>query len=499
MWDAIVVGSGYGGCVAARELANRGKKVIVLETGKYMPHNDAPDAFGSIINRMARIVNNRPIVVGGGSNVNFAVWFTPSKEDAREAFGPEGLHALEPFRNDVAASYPFHLEAYHPLEVRVFSALSNALGMTWAKDLGPSGTVDAYKNKVYKAGTLNRPTSGQRVGVEVWLNTLSKPPVIHTSTQVTMVAEREGGGYIVHTASGVRYEAETVFLAAGTLSTPGILLRSKLSRGLSSHVGRHLRDHNMIHYVTRVPTSHTASSLHGKRFAQCTISAEKRLTVGDTPFSVHMLGNVGEDCVSASTIFAVLITHLCPCDASQLFGAVPSTCVCDKTFDKANCDICCLVPCGLSRYFNPLECVGCAHMGLIVGGVTGEEGHVTVDNNGRTNVTYPKLTHGEQSALKDHIKRIRHALVSDGLPSGCASKRPDTEWHHVGTVRAHDALDDHFQVRDEQGVPYTGLHVADNSAARKPSAFNTGALAALAGYVAARQSLAPYELTMVRG
>ena len=47
-YDVVVIGSGYGGGVAASRLARCGKSVCVLERGKEFQPGDFPDTFNTI-------------------------------------------------------------------------------------------------------------------------------------------------------------------------------------------------------------------------------------------------------------------------------------------------------------------------------------------------------------------------------------------------------------------------------------------------------------------
>jgi choline dehydrogenase-like flavoprotein len=84
--DAVVVGSGAGGAVAAYELAKTGKKVIVLEAGRYLPSEKFPEMMavsmgllyqdhGMQANADGDITMLHGACVGGSTVVNAAVCF----------------------------------------------------------------------------------------------------------------------------------------------------------------------------------------------------------------------------------------------------------------------------------------------------------------------------------------------------------------------------------------------------------------------------------------
>ncbi|WP_298429123.1 alkaline phosphatase D family protein [Ottowia sp.] len=62
--DAIVVGSGYGGAVAALRLAEAGKKVVVLERGEEWLSGEFPDGLGKAFGQVRWRVNNSAEVQG---------------------------------------------------------------------------------------------------------------------------------------------------------------------------------------------------------------------------------------------------------------------------------------------------------------------------------------------------------------------------------------------------------------------------------------------------
>ena len=87
--DVLVVGSGPGGAVVAKELAEAGRDVILLEEGPPMGKKDFTQEAGEAMQRMLREGGSRAargnlvtptmqaIVLGGGSVINSAICARP--------------------------------------------------------------------------------------------------------------------------------------------------------------------------------------------------------------------------------------------------------------------------------------------------------------------------------------------------------------------------------------------------------------------------------------
>src|SRR5690606_39485753 len=52
--DVVVVGSGAGGSVVAYEMAKAGKKVLVLESGRYWPSAEFTESLGDTLTKVYR-------------------------------------------------------------------------------------------------------------------------------------------------------------------------------------------------------------------------------------------------------------------------------------------------------------------------------------------------------------------------------------------------------------------------------------------------------------
>ena len=107
--DVVIVGSGAGGAVAGYELARRGKKVVILEAGPYVPSKDFTERFpesletlyqdhGGQTNKSGDLLVLQGACVGGSTVVNGCVCFrTPDfiLQDWQRDFGLSDLTAEE--------------------------------------------------------------------------------------------------------------------------------------------------------------------------------------------------------------------------------------------------------------------------------------------------------------------------------------------------------------------------------------------------------------------
>ena len=270
-YDVVVVGSGYGGGVAASRLARCGQKVCVLERGKEVQTGEFPTRFPDM-RRELRISGQSKSVgaedalfqlnvgrhihvltgsgLGGGSLVNAAVALRPEAHVFAGDAWPSGLaedpllqegfrraeHMLRPARYDDAGK----LQKYRALEKP-----GAALG---AKP-EPAPVTVSFSDTVNPAG-VEQPActlcgdccSGCNVGAKntVYLTYLHDAAAhgadMFTGVRVEHVI-RDGNHWRVayhaenDDAASATIEARTVILAAGTLGSTEILLKSR-ERGL---------------------------------------------------------------------------------------------------------------------------------------------------------------------------------------------------------------------------------------------------------------------------
>jgi choline dehydrogenase-like flavoprotein len=295
-YDAVVVGSGFGGCMAALELVDAGLRVLMLERGAWVkrgPENwsgegafvrtayYAADTAFEIAGgksaggeRLCTCVGG-PSVFYGGSSFRFREGdFTPDPEivDATGAAWPVDYPALEPFYSRAerllgvageagvdptepprSAPYPQRpaplagasrkiAEAARSLGLHPFRI---PLAINHAAEEGAvcaaCTTCDAFACAISAKNDL---------AVRVIPRLLARGMELRPETVVTRVIAKDGrvtGVECVDKASGARtvVHARAVVLAAGALATPHLLLASGLERlnPAGDAVGRYLMRH----------------------------------------------------------------------------------------------------------------------------------------------------------------------------------------------------------------------------------------------------------------
>ncbi len=259
--DAVVVGAGAGGAVAAKELAEGGLRVAMVEEGeRFLPERFTarPSEMTSLLYRDAGqtfTIGNLPIglplgrAVGGTSLVNSGTCFrTPPAvlEMWAQRFGLKQLtpNSLEPFFRRVEREINV---VQVPPEIAGRNALVVRRG---AESLGWSGDF-IYRNVRGCVGSgvcnFGCPTSAkQHVGITYVPRAWDAGATTYTGARVTEIAMRRGHacGVSARTAAGGRLEvrAELVVLAAGAIHTPLLMRRQGLGSG-SGELGANLSIH----------------------------------------------------------------------------------------------------------------------------------------------------------------------------------------------------------------------------------------------------------------
>ena len=260
-FEVVVVGSGAGGGVVAGELADRGRSVLLLELG---PHRTAADFTrweakaahdlwwpirfalidGGAGGAVALIAGR---CVGGGTTINTKVALRAHDKDYakwRDASGLDidlaphydrvetrlGVRERTDWRKSVRTVEPAFRALGTPLEAVQSYTDANCMSCGSCLQGCPTNagksTMNTYIHDAWAAGRL-----------EVRANASVERVVVEDG-------EATGVEYVDGEGTRRRIDAGVVVVAAGTLNTPQLLLRSGLADSPSSRlVGRHLGFH----------------------------------------------------------------------------------------------------------------------------------------------------------------------------------------------------------------------------------------------------------------
>ncbi len=264
--DAVVVGTGAGGAVVAKELADKGLAVVMLEEGEYYTRNDFTHHFAEATRRFYRnsgltiTVGNTAIpipagkLVGGSTTINTGTCFrTPEwvLEEWREKLG---LHEFTP---ENMAPYFEKVERTLPVETAKTEYVGE-IGKVIARGCDKLGyhhfPLRRNAPECDGQGVCNFgcPTDAKRsMNVSYVPMALNKGAMLFTGARAEQVVRTNGKaeGILVRSAQTgktFKVNARATILSCGSMFTPVFLLKQKLVNA-SGRVGKNLSIHPAIH------------------------------------------------------------------------------------------------------------------------------------------------------------------------------------------------------------------------------------------------------------
>ncbi|MEQ8824595.1 MAG: GMC family oxidoreductase N-terminal domain-containing protein [Filomicrobium sp.] len=274
-YDVVVVGSGYGGGVSASRLARAGKKVAVLERGREILTGEFPSRFPELRNEMRvtskSSVSGSPTALfdlrlgkdihvltgcglGGGSLVNAGVTLRPDNRVFADEVWPGQIRQDGLLDKGFANAEKWIRPSTHPRasEMTKYQAVASAADAANCT-MRDTPVAVSFEDNVNPAGVRQTACtscgdccSGCNVGAKNTVALSYLPDAarhgaeIFTEISVRRVVKRSDGSWQIealptnHKSSGksqdeaalITIEANVVILAAGTLGSTEILLRS---------------------------------------------------------------------------------------------------------------------------------------------------------------------------------------------------------------------------------------------------------------------------------
>jgi choline dehydrogenase-like flavoprotein len=264
--DIVVVGSGAGGAVVAKELAEAGRSVIVVEEGAYFTRDDFVGAPMTRFQRLARdagttqTFSRRPIplplgkAVGGTTVINSGTcWRTPDKVlrdwESRHGVEDASPETMRPYFERVERilnirPVPRELWGRNAELTHAGITKLNVSGGPLLRNItdchGCGTCAMGCPSNAKQAMHISYLPLAQRAGTRIYARTRVDRVLVNrgraVGVQASLLDERE------QRRANLTVLAPVVVVAAGTIHTPVLLRRSGL-QGRSGQLGRNLRIH----------------------------------------------------------------------------------------------------------------------------------------------------------------------------------------------------------------------------------------------------------------
>lgn len=260
--DAVVIGTGAGGAVIARELAEQGVAVAMLEEGNYVDRSELTGRPLEMQKKLYRAagatftVGNVPITiplgktVGGSTMVNSGTCYRVPDRILLDWVKDFGLRELTP---DGMAPYFDRVESVLGVAptrkeilggcARVIARGADALGFTRhlplkrnAPDCDGQGVCCfGCPTDAKRSTNVSYVPMALKAGAELFTGVRATRVIVEGGRAVGVVARAQNG-------RTVTVRARAVIVACGTLITPTFLMRNGLG-DQSGHLGRNLSIH----------------------------------------------------------------------------------------------------------------------------------------------------------------------------------------------------------------------------------------------------------------
>lgn len=286
--DCVIVGSGAGGSVVARELAARGWQVVVLEQGPALFETDFDQREVATLNRMyldggLAGTSDRGVSIlagrclGGGTVVNFTTSFRTPEPVRREweAMTGSPMLAADAFNTALdAVTERLHVNTLHNRPSQRDLILESGLrALGWHRDSMPRNVLECTQDDVCGFCGFGCVRGAKQSMVKTYLEDAAAHGarmIVECMAERLVIAGKQATGVIGRTRSShtVTVHARAVVVAAGAVNSPGLLLRS----GMGGAVGRNLH----LHPATAVwgrfdepvrPWTGTLQAVYSEQFA----------------------------------------------------------------------------------------------------------------------------------------------------------------------------------------------------------------------------------------